>query len=351
MRFERAVLRATKYLPARALDAFSNRVGPVDRSNLDPHFRFILALADAIPSMKDRFTIEGGTAERGRKIFREVVASMDPVRVSLPEVVDHSVKMDDGDEILVRRYCPADPFPRGAAILYFHGGGFVVGSVEVYDRICRYVANRIGVVVLSVDYRLAPEHPAPRAADDGLAAWRWLLENADGLGLDPQRLGVMGDSAGGCVSAVVAQQAKLSGLPMPALQVLVCPITDGSLAWPSVQEFGEGFGLGRATLQWFNDHYFHGRSEETVEDYLVSPLRNPDLSGLPPAVLLTAIDPLRDEGLEYGRKLRADGVDVASLDYPEVTHPFFIMTGAVPAAKKVMNELCDETASSFRLLI
>lgn len=331
--FERGAVRALMRLPAVVLDKVSAGLETLSRSHLDSRIRFLLALSATKP------TLDSGTVENARRLYRDVIHLLDVDRVSLPVVVDHQVALDDGETMLVRRYRPALAPRVAPAILFFHGGGFTVGGVEEYDRLCRYIAQRTHAVVLSVNYRLSPEHPSPTAADDCLAAWRWLLDNTAALGLDRQRLAVMGDSAGGNLSAVVSQQAKLAGLDLPALQVLIYPTTDGALRHPSVQTLGQGFGLDMALLTWFRSQFI--QDPAMVDDYRVSPLRNPDLSGLPPAILVTATDPLRDEGLEYGEKLRAAGVDVETQDYPQLVHGFLTMGGAIPAARKAVHAICD----------
>ena len=335
--FERAALKALMALPGPVLDRLSAGLETLGRSHLDSRIRFLLALSSAKP------TLNSGTVGQARALYRQVIELLDVAERPLPVVVDHQVPGAQGHSLLVRRYRPAQAPRLAPAILFFHGGGFTVGSVEDYDRVCRYIAERTGAVVLSVDYRLAPEHPSPVAADDCLAAWQWLLANTAELGLDPARLAVMGDSAGGNLSAVVSQQAALAGLPVPALQVLVYPTTDGALAHPSIQNLGQGFGLDLPLLTWFRSHFI--QDETLVEDYRVSPLRNPDLAGQPATLLITATDPLRDEGLAYGEKLREAGVSVSSLDFPRLVHGFFTMGGVIPAAKAALDAICDATAN------
>ncbi|WP_421711589.1 alpha/beta hydrolase [Alcanivorax sp.] len=215
--FERGAVRALMSLPGAVLDKLSAGLETHSRSHLDSRLRFLLALSAAKP------TLDSGTVEQARRLYRDVINLLDVAPVSLPVVVDHQVPRDDGSSMRVRRYRPALAPRVAPAILFMHGGGFTVGGVDEYDRLCRYIADRTNAVVLSVDYRLSPEHPSPAAAEDCLAAWRWLLDNTAAMGLDPQRLAVMGDSAGGNLSAVVCQQAKQAGLPLPALQVLIYP--------------------------------------------------------------------------------------------------------------------------------
>ncbi|MQX52044.1 alpha/beta hydrolase [Alcanivorax sediminis] len=337
---ERVALKSLMLLPRPVLSRLAAGVETRGRDHLDPHMRFLLALSSAKP------TLNSASVPEARKLYQDMIALMDVAEQSLPVVVDHQVPVEGDASILVRRYRPENAPRLAPAILFFHGGGFTVGGVEEYDRLCRYIAVHTNAVVLSVDYRLAPEHPSPTGANDGLAAWRWLLDNTAALGLDPDRLAVMGDSAGGNLSAVVSQQARLAGLPVPALQVLIYPTTDAELKHPSVQSLGQGFGLDLPLLTWFRSHFI--TDPAMMEDYRLSPLRNPDLADLPPAILVTATDPLRDEGLEYGDKLRRAGVDVTSLDYPQLVHGFITMGGVIPAARKAVDAICDATARQLK---
>lgn len=333
--FERAALKSLMLMPGAVLSRLAAAMETRGRAHLDPHIRFLLALSSAKP------TLNSVPVPQARQLYKDMIALLDVAEQSLPIVVDHQVPVGDDTTVLVRRYRPENAPRKSPAILFFHGGGFTVGGVEEYDRLCRYIAARTNTVVLSVDYRLSPEHSSPTGANDALAVWRWLLDSTASLGLDPERLAVMGDSAGGNLSAVVAQQAKLADLPVPALQVLVYPTTDAAMRHDSVKTLGQGFGLDQPLLTWFRSNFMPDAA--LVEDYRLSPLRNPDLSGLPPAILVTATDPLRDEGLEYGEKLRAAGVDVTPLDYPALIHGFFTMGGVIPAAKKAVDEICDAT--------
>ncbi|EKF73429.1 lipase/esterase [Alcanivorax hongdengensis A-11-3] len=335
-RIERMAVRTLMALPDRLLHGMAAAVESHSRPQLDGRMRLLMALSGARPAL-NTLSVAGA-----RSAYGEMIDLLDVPRQKVRKVSDHRVPVADGN-ILVRTYRPAGAGTPAPAIMFFHGGGFTVGGVREYDRLCRFIANRTGAVVASVDYRLAPEHPSPLPADDSLAAWRWLCDNAESLGLDSKRLAVMGDSAGGNLSAVVCQQAAARGLAIPALQVLIYPTTDGALDHESVQTLGEGFGLDRALLTWFRSHFLPDLA--LIEDYRVSPLRNPELADLPPAILVTATDPLRDEGLEYGEKLRAAGIPVMALDYPQLVHGFVTMGGAIPAARRAVLEICEKTAA------
>jgi acetyl esterase len=205
------------------------------------------------------------------------------------------------------------------AVVYTHGGGWVVGSVESYDAFCRTLAARAPAVVVSVDYRLAPEHRFPAALEDAWNATRWVAEHAAGLGADPQRLVVAGDSAGGNLAAVVARRARDAGIPL-ALQVLVYPVTDANLDSSGYARLGEGLNLSRAKMAWYWECYL-GDADPRHPD--ASPLRADDLAGIAPALVQTAeYDPLGDEGAAYAQRMREAGVPVTSTHYAGQIHGF-----------------------------
>ncbi|MCU0269323.1 MAG: alpha/beta hydrolase [Acidimicrobiales bacterium] len=228
-------------------------------------------------------------------------------------------------------------------LVWLHGGGFVIGSAAESLHTARDLAARAGCLVVSVDYRLAPEHPAPAAADDCVAVARWVLEHAAELGGDPTRVAIGGDSAGGNLSAVVALE-----VPGFVHQLLVYPVTDLTMSHPSMIENGEGYLLERATIAWFHDHYLSGGVQPT--DPRVSPLFTEDerLSGLPPAHVITAeYDPLRDEGEAYAEKLRAAGVRVVLDRYEGQIHAFFSLTQVTPAAVEAQEQAAAHLKLAF----
>ncbi len=209
-----------------------------------------------------------------------------------------AVDDDDADGVPVRIYRPA-PDPDLPVVVYFHGGGWTIGSVGEFDLVARQIANATNAVVVSVDYRLAPEHPFPAPLDDCWNALRWAAKNASSFGGDASRLAVMGDSAGGNLAAVCALLARDAGGPDIARQVLVYPVTDCDLDTPSYRENGEGYLLTADDMRWFFSCYT-GAGATDPTDWRISPLRAPDLEGVAPAVVLTAeFDPLRDEGRAY----------------------------------------------------
>ena len=333
---ERAALKALMRLPAPLLHRFAAGLEDLSRSHLDARVRVLLALSAAKPSLNS------GTVAQGRATYRDMIDLLDFPRERVSSVTDHHINTDDGHTLLLRSYHPASTNSDSAAlpaIAFFHGGGFTVGSVEIYDRLCRHLANRTQAVVISTDYRLAPEHPAPTGAEDCVSAWRWITDNTAQLGIDAQRIAVMGDSAGGCMSAVVCQQAQARDLPLPARQVLVYPTTDAGLRFPSSRQLGQGFGLDLPLLTWFRKQFVP--HPDLLEDVRVSPLRQTSFSQLPSAIVVTCTDPLRDEGLAYASALRDAGVSVTSLDYPALVHGFMTMGGIIPAAATAVNAICD----------
>ena len=214
---------------------------------------------------------------------------------------------------------PGGPIPaqlyRSAAtgilpvLVFFHGGGWVVGNIESHDTVCRHLANRADCAVVSVDYRLAPEHKFPAAVDDCFAATEWVAGNAAALGIDPGRLAVGGDSAGGNLAAVVSLLARDRGRPRISCQLLIYPAMDAAMRHDSIARFAEGYVLTRSTMRWFYEQYF--RAADDAADWRASPLLAPDLKGLPPTYMLTAgYDPLCEEGDAYAARLAAAGVPV-----------------------------------------
>ncbi|MBF6558912.1 MAG: alpha/beta hydrolase [Candidatus Binataceae bacterium] len=304
--------------------------------NLDPQMKAILdQLAGA--GAKSFNSMTPAEAREGIRLLVQVFAGT-PDEVA--KVEDRRISGPTG-EIPVRIYTPAGAAPKGA-LVYFHGGGWVIGDIATHDDLCRSLAKGGGCVVVSVDYRLAPEHKFPAAPDDCYAATKWVAANAAALGVDAQRIAVGGDSAGGNLAAVVAQMARDKGGPAIAFQLLYYPATDWSKESASQREFTQdGYILSRGDMVWFYDHYMVSDKDRTNPYF--SPACAKSLAGLPPALVLTAsIDPLRDEGEAYAEALKRAGVAVKAERYDGVCHGFLMMAGKLDAAKRAIAQSCAE---------
>jgi len=252
-----------------------------------------------------------------------------------------------GGDLPVRIYRPdlgGDDLP---ALVYFHGGGHVIGSPDTHDATTRNLCNGAGCVVMSVDYRLAPEHKFPAAAEDALAAVRWCAAHSAEIGVDPRRIAVGGDSAGGNLAAVAALMAREAGGPALRLQVLVYPVADYACDTASYRTYATGYGtLEAASMRWFRDQYL--RDEADRRDWRAAPLRAADLSGLPPALVLTAqCDVLHDEGEAYAQRLRAAGAEVEYHRCEGMIHGFFTMAPAVDGAVRAQALVCEAMKGAF----
>lgn len=260
-----------------------------------------------------------GDVSQTRTYVRATAQAMGGAEIGV-DVEDLTIPGPAGP-IPARHYRPADS--EGAALLvYFHGGGFAIADLDVYEALCRLIARDAHVQVLSVDYRLAPEHKAPAALDDAYAAYRWAVEHAADLGADPDRVAVGGDSAGGNLAAGVCLRARDDNALTPFLQLLIYPMVDATGASRSETLFGSGFFLTERDIAWFVDNYLAGSGLEPT-DPRVSPRFTEDLSGLPLALIVTAgFDPLRDQGDDYAAALRAAGVPVDHRRLGSMTHMF-----------------------------
>ncbi len=249
-------------------------------------------------------------------------------------------------QIPVRIYTPQgnNPFP---ILIYFHGGGWVLGNLDIYESACRSLANGASCVVVSVDYRLAPEHKFPVGVEDAYAATQWVADNTNRIKGDSTRIAVGGDSAGGNLAAVVSLMARDRGGPNLAYQLLVYPVTDlSSLDTASYRDYAEGYGLMRTEMEWFGDHYL-SQGEDGKNPY-VSPLLAQDLSGLPPALVITAeFDVLRDEGEAYANRLKEAGVSVKCTRYNGMIHGFMTMDGVLDRARGAIDEASAELRAAF----
>lgn len=273
-----------------------------------------------------------------REAYRQLYATV--TRPDVGATVDLTVPGPAGD-VPVRVYTPefrpdSGPAPR-PVLVWFHGGGFVIGDLDTTDNTARALATRAGVLVVSVDYRLAPEHPFPAAVDDAIEVTGWVADHAHEFGGDRSRLAVGGHSAGANLAAVVCQLAKAIGDPEISMQVLGCPAVDATSEWPSMTENAEGYFLTKATMEWFLETYLSGNGV-AARNPRVSPLRASDLSGLPPAVIVTAEhDPLRDQGNAYADALVGAGVPVDHRCFEGEIHDFYTLSGILPEADDALD--------------
>jgi acetyl esterase len=285
----------------------------------------------------DAPSFESMTPEQARAIPR--------LRMGTPEAVarieDRTVPGPDG-AIPVRVYQPAGE-PPSPLLVYFHGGGWVIGSLDSHDVTCRALANASGCVVVSIGYRLAPEHKFPAPAEDCYAATRYVADHAAEFGGDPSRLAVGGDSAGGNLAAAVTLMVRERGGPRVTFQLLIYPVTDFRFDTPSYSDNATGYLLTTAAMRWFWNHYLRDAADGGSP--FASPMRAADLHGLPAALLITAeYDPLRDEGEAYAARLRDAGVAAVTSRYDGQIHGFVAMAGVFPAARRAI----DEAAAALR---
>ncbi len=305
----------------------STKIGPQEGAvALHPQCK---AFLDQLASMGGKPLHEMAPAEaRGMALPPELAG---PER-SLPSVVNRTLP-GPAAPIPIRVYAPTLG-GRLPGLVFFHGGGFVLGTLDSSDRPCRELAHLSGRVVVSVDYRLAPEHPFPAAVDDASAAAKYVLEHAEEFSVDADQVAIGGESAGANLAAVTALRLRQERTPALAFQLLIYPQVDFDDASPSMREFAAGHFITSEVLAYFDGHYLPATTDRRHAD--VSPL-NADLRGLPPAFVLTAeCDPLRDQGEAYARKLEAAGVSVRLKRYDGMFHPFFSLAGIIDGGKEAI---------------
>jgi acetyl esterase len=293
-----------------------------------------------------------GTDVLDAAVARQLIAANAPPPRPVPRPmarIENFTIAGPAAPIPVRAYWPVSTPEPLATVAFFHGGGFVICDLDTHDDMCRAIAGETGALVVSVDYRLAPEHRYPAAAEDAYAATKWIAEHAESLGGDAGRLVVAGDSAGGNLAAVAALMARDRGGPGIAFQLLIYPVIDAAQDTASYQENSDGYFLTAAYMRWFWEQYL-GPHGDPRSPY-ASPIRCPDLSGLPPAHIVTAeCDPLRDEGEAYGRALEQAGVPATVVRYEGMFHGFFGMAELLPRAQAANDQAFDAVRRALAAL-
>jgi acetyl esterase len=284
--------------------------------------------------------------ERARHEFALSTLALGGWAQPIGELVDRTIP-GPGGALPIRLYRPEGAAQsRRGVLVYYHGGGWVVGDVASYDKVCRYLAAKSGCIVVSVDYRRAPEHRFPAPLEDALAAFDWVHEHAEALGGDPGKIGVGGDSAGGNMAAVVSLMARDRNGARPAFQLLIYPAVDLGGDFASHRELGSSYLLTKPMMDWFRAQYLN--SEVEIADWRVSPLKAASLANLPPAYVCTAgFDPLRDEGKAYAERLRAEGNSVTYREFDSLIHGFAGFTGTISAAARAMDEIALATKQAL----
>ncbi|PTL84790.1 alpha/beta hydrolase [Vitiosangium sp. GDMCC 1.1324] len=346
-RLEHRVARALLSLPPR-LQCFLSGKPPVVRDGLTlhPELQLLLVLRERMGAVAMSALPPVETRLRARR--EALVHRGEPIEVG---AVRELVLETPAGPLKARHYAPVSREAPRPLLVFFHGGGFVLGDLDTHDSACRLLCRHADLHVLSVEYRLAPEHPFPAGLEDALAAYAWACAHAQELGADPSRVAVGGDSAGGNLAAVISQHAVQNGLPAPALQFLLYPAVDRTVHRASLDHFAEGFFLTRADIAWFQKQYTG--ASVTGPDPKTSPMVSRELSGLPPALVVTAgFDPLRDEGEAYAHALREAGTPVTLRRFDALIHAFANMVGVSPACRdavvemaSMLREMLDEAAS------
>ncbi len=312
-----------------------------DGQTLDPDMQLALAFLELTGAP----SLTAVSVEKSRRHLRHNARVHGGERVEVARTTDLALP-GPGGRLPARHYVPDEPGGPHPLLVYLHGGGFVLGDLETHDALCRILCARAGVHVLSIDYRLAPEHPFPAAVDDAHAALTWALANAGALGARADQVAIGGDSAGGNLSAVACHLVRDAGGPQPVLQLLLYPAADRTRPHPSLSLFADGFLITRGDIDWFHERYSGGGKHADVR---ISPLLAPNLSGLPRALVVTAgFDPLRDEGEAYAAALAAAGTPTVRRRFPPLLHGFCSMTGPSRAAREATIEIAGALRAMIR---
>jgi acetyl esterase len=337
---QKLVIKTVLSLPAPLLRLLSGGSAVYQGGRtLDPRLQFIAAGAKGQPAMSSL------SVQDARAASAQGLALM----TGKPEAgvrVEHLTLPGAEGDLRARAYRPENQDSEAPLMVFAHFGGGVIGDLDTCHAFCTILADLARCAVLSVDYRLAPEHKFPAGLDDMLAAWRWAAENGPGFGAEPGRLALGGDSMGGNFAAILAQEMKRTGEPQPALQLLIYPAVDVASETQSMTTFGDAYPLSRDTMNWFMGHYMGPDADPA--DLRLSPIRSEDVGGLAPAIVITAgFDPLVDQGEAYARRLKAAGTPVLYRCYDALAHGFTAFTGAVPAADIACREIAGLVRQAY----
>ncbi|WP_041535808.1 alpha/beta hydrolase [Parvibaculum lavamentivorans] len=340
MNIQKTIIRLLMKLPDGALVRLSGgKPLAIDGRIMDARMQFLAAQGARQPSIT---TLDPLTA---RAATSQGLAMLDGEPSTNVEISELTIPGPAGplDARLYRPRGASGPLP---GLVFFHFGGCVIGDLDTCHTFCAMIADVAGIAVLNVAYRLAPEHKFPAAGKDAVAAYRWAEANAEDLGMIPGRVGVGGDSAGGYLSAHVAQEAKREGFAAPAVQLLIYPVTDWASKGGSMESCANVYPLPRDVMDWFGALYMNTPAD--AADPRLSPMKSPDLAGLAPAIVVTAgFDVLRDQGLAYADRLKASGVSVLYRCEDSLAHAFTAMTGVLPAARSACEQIARDVGAAL----
>ena len=314
---------------------------------LDPQVQVVVDEINATMAQSEAESLWHRPIADVRADFDNLVLGLQAPGPEVGRVENRDIRGPHGP-IPIRIYWPEDSDPGTPLPVYinYHGSGYVVLSIDTHDNVCRALCRGAGCIVIAVSYCKAPENKFPKPTDEAWASLEWIAANAAEIGADPARIAVGGDSAGGCLAAVTAQRAKREGGPPLVFQLLVYPVTDTREDRPSYKSFGDGYVLTAETMAWFFDCYFNNDAEKS--DLAAAPLRADDLSGLPPALVMTAShDPLHDDGVAYAEKLKSAGVPTDYRNYEGHIHGFWTATGRMDVAAEAQATACAALRQAF----